>query len=395
MKKIIAHISRQVFSTFRKLAIGPILYRDLAIVRALPNYPSAKRLFFGERIAVTISAPDNSDPEIPPEFQERLGVYAPLRKYCDTFDNVAILGGDFPMVFTAENKPLWNAIAYFFFDFDRHYTPWKWFGQRRMNAKWIDMEYAIFLQSTWHSNYFHWLLDNLARLQCLDFLDGSIAEKVKIVVKDGLSDFQVRSLSALGFTNIEYIRDCNYRVEHLLVPNFPLEQQGYDLDQIAWLKNKIIKGVDTKNPDLEPICAPKILILRKPATGRAFGNQDKVLAALIPLGFTAFYLEDLPFEQQVKLFQQARLIVAAHGAGLTNLIFADRATVIEIFADRALPCYFHLTKTLGFNYGFSICNPQNTDRESDYKSQELKVNISQLLDTIEQLSIDNNASAIG
>jgi hypothetical protein len=391
MKKIIRHISGRVLSTFRKLAIGTILYRDLAIVRALPNYLSAKRLFFGERIAVEISAPDSSGAEIPPEFQERLGVYAPLRKYCDTFDNAAILGGDFPMVFTAEDKPLWNAIAYFFFDFDRHYTPWKWFVQRRVNAKWIDLEYAIFLQSTWHSNYFHWLVDNLARLQCLDFMESSIAEKVKIVVKDGLSDFQVRSLAALGLTNIEYINDRNYRVEHLLVPSFPLEQQGYDLDQITWLKNKIIQGVDTNDPDLESIYAPKILILRKAATGRAFGNQDKVLAALIPLGFKAFYLEDLRFEQQVKLFKQARTIVAAHGAGLTNIIFADRAVVIEIFADRALPCYFQLTKTLGFKYGFSICNPQNTDRESDYKSQELEVDIPQLISTIDRLSIGSEA----
>jgi hypothetical protein len=257
MKKLI----RNLFASFRKLTIGTILYRDLAIIRAIPNYPAANRLFFGKQIAVSISEPDYSCSEISPQFEERLGVYAPVRKYCDTFDNASILGGAFPMVFNAEDKPLWNAISYSFFDFDRYYTPVKWFFQRRTNSQWHDLEYAIFLNSTWHSNYFHWLVDNLARLQCIDFLDRSIRKKVTIVVHEKMSDFQIRSLNALGLSNIEYIDNRNYRIKHLLVPSFPLEQQGYDLDQLLWLKNKILQNLTTKSTNLE-LCAPKILILR-------------------------------------------------------------------------------------------------------------------------------------
>jgi hypothetical protein len=382
MKKLI----RKLFTSFRKLTIGTILYRDLAIVRAIPNYPATNRLFFGKQIAVSISEPDYSCSEISLQFEERLGVYAPVRKYCDTFDNALILGGAFPMVFNAEYRPLWNAISYSFFDFDRYYTPAKWFLQRKANSQWIDLEYAIFLNSTWYSNYFHWLLDNLARLQCIDFLDRPIRDKVTIVVNKKLSDFQVKSLTALGFNNIEYVDDRNYRIKHLLVPSFPLEQQGYDLDQLLWLKNKILQSLTIKSNNLE-LCAPNILILRKPSAGRAFTNQDKLLEALIPLGFKDFYLEDLPFEHQIELFEQARFIVASHGAGLTNIIFAKTASIIEIFAEQTLPCYFQLAKTLGLGYGFLVCKSKTTGHEGDQKNQNLEVDISQLIQIIQKMHV--------
>jgi capsular polysaccharide biosynthesis protein len=121
-----------------------------------------------------------------------------------------------------------------------------------------------------------------------------------------------------------------------------------------------------------------------------FTNQDKLLKALIPLGFKAFYLEDLPFEHQIELFEQARFIVASHGAGLTNIIFAKTSSVVEIFAEQTLPCYFQLAKTLGLSYGFLVCKSKKTGCEGDQKNQNVEVDISQLMQIIQKMytSID-------
>jgi hypothetical protein len=53
----------------------------------------------------------------------------------------------------------------------------------------------------------------------------------------------------------------------------------------------------------------------------------------------------LPFDNTVKLFQQAKLIIGAHGAGLSNMIFGTKGTpIIEIFpADLVNACYWHLS----------------------------------------------------
>lgn len=50
-----------------------------------------------------------------------------------------------------------------------------------------------------------------------------------------------------------------------------------------------------------------------------------------PLGFVAYTLEDMSFSDQVRLLSQAEMVVAAHGAGLTNIIFSQNLIVIELF----------------------------------------------------------------
>jgi len=56
-----------------------------------------------------------------------------------------------------------------------------------------------------------------------------------------------------------------------------------------------------------------------------------VEAALKPLGFATFVAGEAPMTEQIRAFSRAQVIVAAHGAGLSNLIFAPPgAFILEI-----------------------------------------------------------------
>lgn len=55
---------------------------------------------------------------------------------------------------------------------------------------------------------------------------------------------------------------------------------------------------------------------------RQLANEGELLARLLPLGFEVLRPGRLPFDEQVRLFASARLIVAPHGSALMNLIFA-------------------------------------------------------------------------
>lgn len=44
--------------------------------------------------------------------------------------------------------------------------------------------------------------------------------------------------------------------------------------------------------------------------------------------FESLYLEELDFESQVKYFYHAKVIIGAHGAGLTNMLFCKPETII-------------------------------------------------------------------
>jgi len=67
-----------------------------------------------------------------------------------------------------------------------------------------------------------------------------------------------------------------------------------------------------------------------------------------------FVFDSLPFDAAVKLFARANLIVAAHGAGLSNMIFAPKGTpIIEISpADSFNACFWHLSWILSNPHHF-------------------------------------------
>jgi capsular polysaccharide biosynthesis protein len=69
-------------------------------------------------------------------------------------------------------------------------------------------------------------------------------------------------------------------------------------------------------------------------------------------GMTSLKLESLSFLEQICLFAKADLIVAEHGAGLTNLLFSSDCRVVELlpsgFGNWAYPAIAAL-KQVEFN----------------------------------------------
>ena len=60
-------------------------------------------------------------------------------------------------------------------------------------------------------------------------------------------------------------------------------------------------------------------------------NEAEIERALVQLGFKTVVLGEMSVSDQIRSFSRARVIVGAHGAGLTNLMFAPPdAAVVEI-----------------------------------------------------------------
>lgn len=98
----------------------------------------------------------------------------------------------------------------------------------------------------------------------------------------------------------------------------------------------------------------RLLISRKRQKWRKLINEDSLFEALEPMGFERIAPETLPFEEQVRTFASAEIVVGASGAALTNLLFCSPgATVIE-----TCPTEVHrhfwilLARQMGLNYHF-------------------------------------------
>lgn len=97
--------------------------------------------------------------------------------------------------------------------------------------------------------------------------------------------------------------------------------------------------------------AENIFVTRVDAS-RSLANEGTVTDFLVERGFTVVDPGRLSIVQQMAMFQGARLVVGAHGAGLTNLAWcAPGAAVVEILRpERKLDCYARLAHLSGLRY---------------------------------------------
>ena len=100
---------------------------------------------------------------------------------------------------------------------------------------------------------------------------------------------------------------------------------------------------------------------RKGASSRHVLNEDKVIEVLREFGFSSYCLEAMSFCDQVRLFHDAEIVVAPHGAGLANMLFSPRTQVVELKSEMVLLHYFFLAQSLGHPYTSVISSPRGSD----------------------------------
>jgi len=116
-----------------------------------------------------------------------------------------------------------------------------------------------------------------------------------------------------------------WQFKHLIVPSASNTQDGIIVPPMApWLRHfkglKNLKGVKPHR---------KIVVLRPGAVTRRIQNSDELLLNL--KGWETVVLEKMSIREQMKTFAEASHVVAAHGAGLTNLLWCQPGTkVLEI-----------------------------------------------------------------
>ena len=78
------------------------------------------------------------------------------------------------------------------------------------------------------------------------------------------------------------------------------------------------------------------------------------------------YLEDYKEEKIIEIFKSAKMVIAIHGAALSNIIFSNNIKVIEIFPatrpDEDEFVYFQLTRILNFDHHVFVVDKINCSK---------------------------------
>jgi len=235
-------------------------------------------------------------------------------------------------------ESLWNEHCY---QNDPSYNYFSLPRPTRLAGNWTS------LFGRYQASYFHWIMDALPRLACLD----EFPPDTRILIPTKPRPYEQDSLRLLGL--IARTRETDER--HLEIENYyfsgPTAMTGVSNPYaVKFLRSNLIPhGIPPKSPQ------PYLFITRKGKT-RGLANEAQVGRFFEQRNWTIVDLEYLSFAEQIGLFRQAKAICASHGAALTNVLWCDAGTkVFEILAHNFLNgCYETIARLCDLQHRYLV-----------------------------------------
>lgn len=205
------------------------------------------------------------------------------------------------------------------------------------------------LATTGGETYFHWLWDILPRLGLLEQAGEVLGSFDYFLVNQPPHLRLLSPLESMGISREKLIflkKRSHFICDSLAVPSLPGPTGDPPVDSFNFLRRFL--PAEPKRNESSHRC---LMISRSRASCRRLLNEDAILAALRPWNFRRIFLEDFSFEDQVRLFHQADIVISPHGAGLANLAFCRPGTkVFELFGSEFNPCYWAVASGAGCRY---------------------------------------------
>jgi len=202
----------------------------------------------------------------------------------------------------------------------------------------------------YYINYYHWMIKTLPKVRYINNYSNKIGENIKFMLPQCGPDWMDETLNLLNVPeeDIIYPNDSLYKVKNLIAPSWV----ALSVDDFRWLKETMLEPC---RPDDQQ--STNILISREDATDRHIINQDEVANVLKKYGFEKVVLSEISVKESIHLFNQADMIVGAHGAGFADIVFAEDASVIELHGSRYTSTYKNISQRLGLDYTRIQCDP--------------------------------------
>ncbi len=213
-------------------------------------------------------------------------------------------------------------------------------------------ETVVFLSSKYGHNYYHWMFDVISRLS-LVFKSGiNLSSIDKIVVNSCENEFHKQTLQLLGISLSKVIESYKYfqiKAKRLIFPSLPLAMPAKWNCDFVRSQLRCSNKRKVTNPE-------RIYISRADTVVRRVVNEVEVIDFLNKFGFRNVILSTMSVAEQIALFSNAKVVVAPHGAGLTNIVFCQHGTkVIELFSSKNIRnCYYIISNHCELEYYYLI-----------------------------------------
>ncbi|WP_353862032.1 glycosyltransferase 61 family protein [Azospirillum formosense] len=206
------------------------------------------------------------------------------------------------------------------------------------------------------NNYYHWHQDALGIVTFLK--EVNLLDSVRLAVPT-LRPWQRRSLELLGVGADRLVELGNrpHRFSRLIVTSMTFEPTWFPGRWTASTYAAILGALRGGAEPEDRAGGDRIYLSRRDSGARLLIEEGALIDRLSAAGFTILEASALSYDQQVLAFAKAGFVVGSHGAGLTNLGFCRRSTVVlELFPHGFLsaPHYFVLSRALGIDYHMHV-----------------------------------------
>ena len=207
---------------------------------------------------------------------------------------------------------------------------------------------SFLLASTGGGTYHHWMMDVLTRFPFLE-KSGLLPGSIDHFLVNGVDlAFQKESLLKLGIPLNKCVgipKRRRFRCERLLVPSLAFPTSRPSREACGFLSKQLAKQESGRGRG-------RLLVGRGGGVSRQVQRWGEIRTKLLSLGFVEFDPGQASLAEQAATFRGAEIVVGAHGAALTNLVFCQPGTkVLEMFgADYVNPCYRNLCAAAGLEH---------------------------------------------
>jgi len=201
---------------------------------------------------------------------------------------------------------------------------------------------ASWVLELWDRNYAHWVEWMLVKIALLQ--TRGLERDLLLPRRHRLTEVVESSIGALGI-DVRSLPRMGPKILHV----DELTVAGIDYYRTSLIAN--LRGrLRVDSPARPPW--RRIFVSRKNAEWRKLVNEDDCWAVLSRYGFERVFMENLRFQEQFDLMQEASVFFGLHGAGMVNIMFAPKGLhVVEVFDPGfANPQYYALAGAIGHPY---------------------------------------------
>jgi len=205
------------------------------------------------------------------------------------------------------------------------------------------------------ANYYHWMYDSIPRICVLEKSGFTRSSMDRYVVTGVTKSFQRETLDRLGIDSSKiystFESGCYITADKLYIPSYGSNENlirhrcspgdNLHLLQGKWasefLRDELLDTQSGEKTGYEKY----VYISRGKGDSRSFSNEKELVDLLESKGFDVIDPQRKSVVEQAEYFSNAKVIIAAHGAALTNAVFCKPGTrIIELHGPFTASCFW-------------------------------------------------------